>query len=448
MREVDTVVIGAGPGGYETALELGRGGVKTLLIDRSKERIGGTCLHEGCIPAKLYLECAAYASRGAYFKGCGLDVQIGALDPGVLKEKKKALLNELRSGIVWGLDQAGVEFLEGSATFVDAHTLEVSGEMIGFKTCVIATGSVFRGVPNLPLDGKRIISSKEVFEMDRLPASVAILGGGAIGCEMASFFGAFGVEVTLIQRRGRLLPSEDAEVAKALMREFKKQGIRVLTSATLEEATVSDEGVGLRIGGESSEEMRCDILLCATGRSPFTEGLGLEKAGVAVDAKGFIGVNSYLQTSQPHIYALGDCIDTPAYAHTAYFEASIAADTILHGPQRGNTPITPSVVFTHPQIASCGLGEEEAKERGIAVEIHKAWFKVNSKAKIYGDDAGFAKIVTDAHNATVLGASIIGADATEIIHEMVVAVEKKISLQELKSLIHAHPTVSEIVRFL
>lgn len=448
MREVDAVVIGAGPGGYETAMELGRGGMNTLLIDRAKERIGGTCLNEGCIPAKLYLECATYASRGAYFGGCGLDVQIGKLDLGMLKEKKKALLDELRSGIVWGLDQAGVEFMEGNAAFVDARTLEVSGEKIGFKTCVIATGSVFRGVPNLPQDGRRIISSKEVFEMERLPASIAILGGGAIGCEMASFFSAFGVEVTLIQRRERLLPSEDAEVAKALMREFKKRGIRVLSGTTLEEAVAGEEGVELRLGGENPETIRCGILLCATGRSPYSEGLELEKAGVIRDAKGFIGVNGYLQTSQPHIYALGDCIDTPAYAHTAYFEASIAAHTILHGPQRANTPITPSVVFTHPQIASCGLSEEEAKERGVEVEVRKAYFKVNSKAKIYGDDAGFAKIVTDAQSGVILGASIIGADATEIIHEMVVAVEKKISLQELKSLIHAHPTVSEIVRFL
>jgi dihydrolipoamide dehydrogenase len=429
-------------------MELGRGGIKTLLIDRGKERIGGTCLNEGCIPAKLYLECAAYAARASYFNGCGLEVQIGKLDPGALKEKKKALLNELRSGIVWGLDQAGVEFLEGSAAFVDPNTVEVSGEKIGFKTCVIATGSAFRVVPGLVPDGGRIITSKEVFELDLLPKSIAILGGGPIGCEFATFFSAFGTEVTLIQRRDRLLPSEDVEVAKALMREFKKRGIRVLSGATLEDAAVNEEGVELRLGGESPETIRCETVLCATGRSPYTEGLELEKAGVVRDAKGFIDVNGYLQTSQPHIYALGDCIDTPAYAHSAYFEASIAAHTILHGPDKANTPITPSVVFSHPQIASCGLNEEEAKERGVAVEIHKAYFKVNSKAKIYGDDAGFAKIVTEAQTGTVLGASIIGADATEIIHEMVVAVEKKITLQELRSFIHAHPTVAEIVRFL
>ncbi len=201
------------------------------------------------------------------------------------------------------------------------------------------------------------------------------------------------------------------------------------------------------MGGENSLSVRCEKLICATGRSPSTQNLQLQSAGVVLDEKGFVAVNASLQTSQPHIYALGDCIDSPAYAHRAYAEASVAARTILGESQVHVTPITPSVIFSHPQIASCGLSEEEAKERGVAVGVRKAYFKVNSKAKIYGDDAGFAKIVTDSQTGTVLGASIIGTDATEIIHEMVVAVEKKITLDELKSFIHAHPTVSEIVRF-
>lgn len=448
MREYEAVVIGAGPGGYETALKLGRSGVKTLLIDRSREKIGGTCLNEGCIPAKLYLECAEYASRASYFKSCGLGADMGTLDMGALKERKAALLNELRSGIVWGLDQVGVEFAEGNASFAGPNTLRVSGEEIGFRKCLIATGSVFRGVPGIALDGKRIVSSKEVFGMDRLPASIAILGGGPIGCEFATFFSAFGVEVTLIQRRDRLLPGEDAETAKALMREFKKRNIRVLTSATLEGATPGDEGVELVLGGGDPQRFRCEILLCATGRSPYTEGLGLENAGVVLDERGFVDVNGYLQTSQPHIYAVGDCIDTPAYAHTAYSEAAVAAHNIVNGPSLAHTAITPSVVFSHPQIASCGLSEEEALKKGLEIEVKKAYFKVNSKAKIYGDDAGLAKIVTEAQSGAVLGASIIGVGTTEIIHEMVVAVEKKITLKELQGMIHAHPTLSEIVRFL
>lgn len=448
MREYDAVVIGAGPGGYETAIKLGRSGVKTLLVERTRERIGGTCLNEGCIPAKQYLECAEYASRAAYFSACGLEIEISGIDLELLKAKKASLLGELRSGIVWGLDQGGVEFLEGNASFVDAHTLEVSGEKIAFRTCVIATGSVFRGISGLQTDGKRIISSKEVFELDTLPSSVAIIGGGPIGCEFATFFSAFGVEVTLIQRRERLLTSEDEEVAKALMREFKKRGIRVFTSSAVAHSQVGDNGVELGIEGDNPENIRCETVLCATGRSPCTEGLNPEKAGVALNDKGFVEVNGYLQTSQTHIYALGDCIDSPAYAHRAYAEADVAVQNIVHGPGAVVSSTTPSVIFSHPQIASCGMGEREAKEKGMAVEIKKAYFKVNAKAKIYGDDAGFAKILTDPQGGTVLGASVIGAGATEIIHEMVAAVEKKITFGELKSFIHAHPTLSEIVRFL
>lgn len=448
MREYDAVVIGAGPGGYETAIQLGQGGMKTLLIDKNRERIGGTCLNEGCIPAKLYLECAEYALRAPYFNGCGIEAQRGSLDLEALKERKRSLISELRSGIVWGLDQAGVEFLEGEASFADPHTLQVAQEAIRFRYCVIATGSVFREVPGLNLDGERILSSKEVFELDTLPTSIVILGGGAIGCEFATFFNAFGSDVTLIQRKDRLLPSEDTEVAKALMREYKKRGIRVLTLTEVQEARSSGDGVELVTVGESPGTIRCEKVLCATGRRPNTGGLNLHQGGVSADPRGFVEVNAYLQSVQEHIYAIGDCIDSPAYAHRAYAEASVAAKNILGAGRLQVTPVTPSVVFSHPQVASCGLSEEEAKQKGMAVEVVKGYFKVNAKAKIYGDDSGFAKVVAEAQSGTVLGAAIIGVRATEIIHEMVMAVEKKITLNELRSSIHAHPTVSEIVRFL
>jgi dihydrolipoamide dehydrogenase len=447
MKHYDAVVIGAGPGGYEAALELGRAGVKTLLIERSKEKIGGTCLNEGCIPAKNYLESAEYASKASYFSDCGVVTEMKGLDLSRLREKTGVLLRELRSGIVWGLDQAGVEMAYGSAAFLDSHRIEVAGESIEFENCIIATGSQFREIPNVPLDGKRIISSREVFELERLPASIAIIGGGPIGCEFATFFSAFGVGVTVIQRREMLLNSEDPEVAKALMREFKKRHIRLITSATVEEVNVTPEGVELRIKAENPEELRCEMVLCATGRTPYTEGLHLEKIGVLQSEKGFIEVNRFLQTSQPHIYALGDCIDTPPYAHTAYAEADIAAHNIL-GQKIANTPLSPSVIFSHPQIASCGVKEEEANTQGIAIEIKKAYFKVNSKAKINGDDSGFAKLIVSSESGVILGGSIIGGEATEIIHEILLAVEKKMTFKEIKTIVHVHPSLSEIVRFL
>ncbi len=448
MKQYEVVVIGAGPGGYEAALELGKAGVKTLLVDRSKEHIGGTCLNEGCIPAKNYLESASFVSKASYFKACGVAVEIGGLDMDRLQARTTSLKNEIRSGVVWMLEQSGVASLFGTARFLDAKTIEVAGEKIGFDKCIIATGSQVREVPVLPLDGTHIISSREVFKLERLPASIAIVGAGPIGCEFATFFSAFDVEVTLIGRSAQLLPNEDEDVSKALTRAFKKRSINVMTSTAVQKADVNEDGVGLLIEGETQESIRCELVLCATGRTPYTGGLHLKNAGVEQNEKGFIEVNASLQTLQKHIYAIGDCIATPAFAHTAYAEARIAVHNIISGEKIANIHITPSTIFTLPAMASCGLKEKEAKEAGRAVEIKKAFFKVNTKAKILGDDSGFAKMIVCAESGVILGASIIGAEATEIIHELVLAIEQKLTEGELKRMIHAHPTVSEIVSYL
>lgn len=446
MKQYDTVVIGAGPGGYESALELGRAGVKTLLIDRSRERIGGTCLNEGCISAKNYLESALYAAKVPYFNSCGVALELKGVELGRLRERTVGLKNELRSGVSWLLEQAGVEMLCGSASFVDTHTLEVSGEKIGFEKCIIATGSDTREVPELRPDGIRIFTSREVFELSDLPKSIAIVGGGPIGCEFATFFSAFGVEVTLIVRGTQLLSGEDEDISKALLRAFKKGSINVITSAVVQKAEITEQGVELVIAGEGEVRVGCEAVLCAMGRIPYTEGLSLDKAGVNLTDRGFIEVNGAFQTAREHIYAVGDCIDTLAYAHTAYAEARIAAHNIITGGADTNLHITPSTIFSDPPIASCGLKEREAQ--GRAVIVKKAFFKTNAKAKILGDDSGFAKVIVCAQSGIILGASIIGAEATEIIHEMVVAVEKKLTLEELTGMIHAHPSVSEIVRYL
>jgi dihydrolipoamide dehydrogenase len=448
MKQYDAVVIGAGPGGYESAIELGRAGLKTLLIDKNKERIGGTCLNEGCISTKNYLESAGYASKATYFQECGLDMSIKGFDLARLREKTVSLKNELRSGVVWQLDGANVEMMYGLASFVDAHTLEVSGEAITFDKCIIATGAKVREDPLLPLDGKHIVSSRELFDLDTLPKSIAIVGGGAIGCEFATFFNAFGVEVTLISRGSQLLSGEDEDVTKTLLRAFKKKGMKVMTSSSVQKIGVTQKGVELVVEGEVEETIQCELLLCAIGRDPNTQELGLQNAGIACDAKGFITVDKAFKTVQKHIYAIGDCIDTPAYAHTAYAEAKIAAANIINDEDTPNTHITPSTIFTNPQIASCGLSEKEAKEQGIAIEVKKAFFKVNAKAKIKGDDSGLVKMIISTDNGTILGASIIGVEATEIIHEMVIAVEKRLTACELTSMIHVHPSVSEIIRYL
>lgn len=446
MKEYDVVVIGAGPGGYQAALELGNAGVKTLLIERAKERIGGVCLNEGCIPAKNYLQSASFASSASYYKECGVLFDMKGLDLQQLQTRTTALKNEIRSGVLWMLEQAKVELLFGSAVFVDANTVEISGESIRFKNCIIATGSKSRELPQLPFDGKKIISSSDLFELKSMPKSIAIVGVGSIGCEAATFFNAFGVEVTLIGRGNQLLSQEDEDISKALLRAFKKRNINVLTSAAVSKAEIDAEGVTLFIDGQ--EKVRCEVVLSAAGRIPNVEEVHLEKAGVVQNAKGFIEVSSSFKSSQQHIYAVGDCIDTPAYAHTAYAEAKIAARNIIDAADHTNTRLSPSAVFSDPAVASCGLNEKMAKESGVEIEVKKALFKVNSKAKIHGDDSGFAKVIVSTQSGVILGASVIGVEATEIIHELSMAVEKGLTYKEVKEMIHIHPSVSEIISYL
>jgi len=442
MKTYDTVVIGGGPGGYEAALELGRSGTPTLLIEREKARIGGTCLNEGCIPSKQYLEAADFASKAAFFRDLDIVGTTKALELGRLKAKTTALKDEIRSGMVWMLDQAGVELMYGTARFADAHTLEVNGETVGFEHCIIATGSQVRHIPALPADGERIITSREVFGLERLPASIAIVGGGAIACEFATFFAAFGTRVTLVIRGTQLLSAEDEDVSKALMRAFRQRGIDIVTSAAPEKAEVLETGVRLHLGGETPLE--CETLLGATGRIPRTGELMLDNAGVDCDEKGFVKVNPMFRTSAAHIYAVGDCIATQADAHTASAEGRIAAKNIA-GAALSNTRLSPSATFSEPAVARCGLSEREAVKQGRKIGVRKAYFKANAKAKIMGNDAGFAKLVVDGTDGTVLGAAIVGIGAAEVIHLPAMAVEQKLSVDELKSMIRIHPTLSEII---
>lgn len=378
---------------------------------------------------------------------CGLNFDFNGLNLEQLKDKTTALITEIRTGVLWMLEQSHVELLYGSASFVDEKTVAVDGEQITFKKCIIATGSKTRELPELPLDSKFIISSSDVFELNTLPKSIAIIGTGPIGCEFATFFSSFGVEVTLIGRGSQLLSGEDEDVSKALLRAFKKSNIDVMTSATIAKAELSENGVELFFN-ERQESITCELVLSATGRIPNTGGLNIENTHVKLDEKGFIEVSPSFVTSQENIYAFGDSIDTPAFAHTAYAEAKIAAHNIVNSESKTNTHVTPSTIFTNPQIASCGLSEKDAKAQGLDYEVKKAYFKVNAKAKILGDDAGFAKAIVDAKSGMILGATIIGVEATEIIHELVFAVEKKLTITELRETIHAHPTVAEIITYL
>lgn len=447
MKNYEVVVIGAGPGGYQCALELGKAGVKTLLIEKIKEKVGGTCLNVGCIPTKNYLESASFASQIEHFKSMGLELEYKGLNLQELREKTIALKTEIRGGVLWTLEQANVQMLYASATFLDSTTIEADGERISFEKCVIATGSQVRELPQLSLDSKKIIFSSDVFELSTLPKSIAIIGAGAIACEFATFFNAFGVKVHLIGRSSRLLSKEDVDISKALTRVFKRSGIEVSTSVNLVKSEVNEESVKLFFDGDK-ESLEVPLVLNAAGRVPRCNALNLENAGVTQNEKGYIQVNPSFETSQKNVFALGDCVDTPAFAHTAYSEAKIVAHNLTNDISKVNEHISPSTIFTNPQCASFGLKEDQLKERGVEYEVRKAYFKANAKAKIHGDDSGFAKLLMDSKSGLILGASVLGTQATEIIHELLVATENGVSVEELKSVTHAHPTVSEIITYL
>ncbi len=449
MQSYETVIIGAGPGGYQAALELGKAGKKVLLIDKTKENIGGTCLNVGCIPTKNYLQSASFISQIPHIKKLGLKLEYNGVDLKQLKEKTIELKNEIRSGVVWMLDKYGVELLYGDAGFLDANTLKVDNVEVKFEKCIIATGSKIRELENLPFDAKRIISSSDIFNLEKFPFSIAIVGSGAIGCEAASFFNAFGVEVTLIGRSEYILSKEDVDISKALSRVFKRNGINLINSASIKIVKTYEDAIELIVESEDAQQiLKCDMVLSVSGRIPNTDNLNLKNAGVKIDAKGFIEITPSFETSQKNIYAIGDCIDSPAFAHTAYKEAVITAQNIINSASDANTRISPSTVFTNPQVASCGIKESDAKEKNLNIEVLKAYYKTNAKAKIIGDDSGFAKVIISKENNTILGAVIIGVDATEIIHELVFAVEKKMTVDELREVVHAHPTVSEIISYL
>lgn len=445
MKTYDTVVIGAGPGGYEAALELGRSGIRTLLIEREKIRIGGTCLNEGCIPSKQYLEAAEFARKADFFQDLDIVEVSKSLELGRLKAKTTALKDEMRSGMVWMLDRAGVELIYGTAKFKDAHTLEVDGEAVSFEHCIIATGSQIRKIPALPADGKRVLTSRDIFELEHLPASIAIVGGGPIACEFATFFAAFGSDVTLVIRGTQLLSSEDEDVSKALMRAFRQRGISIVTAASPEKTENTPSGVRLYL--DACEPLECELILSATGRIPRTEGLMLENAGVVCDEKGFVKVTPLFRTSSEHIYAIGDCIPTQPLAHTASAEGRIAAKNIA-GATLTNVHLSPSAAFSEPAVARCGLNEREAEKLGRKTVVRKGYFKAISKAKIMGDDSGFAKLIVDETDGTVLGAAIVGVGAAEVIHLPAMAVEQKLTADELRSMIRIHPTLSEIMKTL
>ncbi len=446
MYDFDVIVIGAGPAGYESASLLGAAGKTVCIIEKGEGTVGGTCLNEGCVPAKNFLETSAYIQKEAYFKSCGVEHTVSVLDISKLQTSTACLIQDLKSGIFTKLKKSKVTIEYDTAIFVDAHTIHLvkQDKNITANDIVIASGSSHRDHPLLKLQDETIISSREVFTLKEIPETILIIGGGAIGCEFASFFNALGAEVHIAEFAPRLVANEDDDVSRTLKREFEKKGISIDVNANVTDYSVNEKGVEVTIDtGKKIETKIFEKVLVSIGRVPNTADLALENANIEQD-RGFIEVNDNLQClNHDHIYAIGDVLKSPALAHVAYYEAKRVVQHILEQEKLSASYIFPSVTFCTPQIASIGKSEKVLKENGIRFKAKKLFFKTNAKAKIKGDDSGFIKVLYDEESSLILGTSIIGNDATELIHQFLIAINARLGLNDLEKMIFAHPTLSE-----
>lgn len=448
-QQYDVVIIGSGPGGYVAAIRAGQLGLKTAVIEKDTF-LGGTCLHRGCIPTKSLLENAEVWSKIQKSKEFGITVGDVKLDWSVVQKRKQGVVDSNAKGIEFYFKKYKVDSITGWGKVVDARTVEVSSEggqskTLKTKNIILAMGSVPKDLPHIKSDGKRIINSDHILQIDRVPQSMLVIGAGAVGSEFASIFSRFGTKTTIVEVMPQLLPVEDEEIAKEFTRIFKKKGIDVYTDAKVLSCEVTENGVRSTVEtGGKQQVIDTEVVLSATGRRPVTENCGLDKTKVKLDQRGFVQVDEFMRTAEPGIYAIGDIVPTPALAHCASAEGILAVEHMKGLEVRPiNYDHVPNATYTEPEVASVGLTEKKAKERGYDVKIGRFPLTANAKNKIMGADGGLVKYVTDARYDELLGVHIVGPKATELIGESGVALALEATSESIAKTIHAHPTLSE-----
>jgi dihydrolipoamide dehydrogenase len=464
-EEFDLIIIGSGPGGYVAGIRAGQLGLKVAVVEKDP-KFGGTCLHRGCIPTKALLHTASMLDEIREVGSLGIEVAAPRLDVAKAHERKRKVVDKNARGIESLFKKYKVTGMQGRGRLLGAHEVEVEGkggrQALGARHVMIATGSVPRDIPIARADGKSILNSDHILVMERVPKSLAVLGAGAVGTEFASLFASFGSEVTLIEMLPRVLPIEDEVVSAELERALRKRKIKVMTGATLAaaeasgapgssaapESRASGDGGGVKLTLDrqgKSESLTVEILLSAVGRRPVTEDLGLEALGVELD-RGYVRVNPTMQTAVPHIYAIGDVVNTPWLAHVASAEGILAVEHMAGLPVRPlNYDHVPNCTYCEPEVASVGLSEAKARERGYEVAVGKFPFTALAKAAIIGHTQGFVKVVRETRYDELLGVHIVGPHATDMIAEGVAALTMEATDEELLHTIHPHPTLSEAV---
>jgi len=450
MAAYDFVVIGSGPGGYVAAIRAAHHGLKTALVEKDA-KLGGTCLLRGCIPTKSLLHSADLFNEVSCAKNHGITTGTVSFDFSAIQKSRQRVVKKSAAGVSYLMKQNKIDVHLGLGSLKDKNTVVVDNvgvkTELQAKTIVLATGSVPTTLPFINLDGKHFVSSNEMLELQEPPKSLIVLGAGAVGVEFASIYATFGTQCTVVEMLDQALPNEDSEVSAEFKKLFKKRGIEILTGTKVEKAEVKNGNVVATLATKSdSQTIEASMCLVAVGRRPVTQKLGLEKLGIQVDKQGYVGVNEFMQTGTGNIYAIGDIVRTPLLAHIASAEALVAAD---HAAGKSPRPLdylqTPSCTYATPEVASVGLTERAAKEKGYTVKIGKFPYMASGKARIMGQTEGFVKIVSDAQYDEILGVHIIGSRATDLIAEACVAIRLECTTEELAHTIHAHPTLPEIV---
>lgn len=450
-RIVDLAVIGSGPGGYEAALRAAKAGMKVALVE--KGALGGVCVNWGCIPTKALLRSAELFDLFQKASTYGLKLQASGIDLAEAVKRSRNVALKISKGIGFMLRRAGVEVIQGEARFSGRNTLDIYREGECIETVqadhiIIASGARSRQLPGLEPDGKRIITSREALALKVVPSSMMVLGGGAIGVEMAWFYAMAGSAVTLVEMLPRLLPLEDEEISEALKRSFQKAGISVVTEAKLEGVAVTGDQVSalLVVDGEESHSISAEMLLVAVGVTGNGDELGLEHAGVET-SRGFVVTDEFCRTSANHIFAIGDVRGGMLLAHKASAEAAIAVDSITgRVPHLLDESMIPRCVYAEPSVASVGLSEKQAEERGYRVVVGRSPFAASGKANAYGNLEGLVKLVFNAVDGRLLGGHVLGHGAVELIGELTLARRLEVTAELLSGTVHAHPTLSETIK--
>ncbi|WP_417604159.1 dihydrolipoyl dehydrogenase [Primorskyibacter flagellatus] len=449
MANYDVIIIGSGPGGYVAAIRAAQLGLKTACVE-GRETLGGTCLNVGCIPSKALLHATHQLHEAEHnFAKMGLKGKSPSVDWKQMISYKDEVIGQNTKGIEFLFKKNKVDWLKGWGSIPEAGKVKVGDEVHDAKNIIIATGSEASSLPGVEVDEKIVVTSTGALELAKIPKKMVVIGAGVIGLEMGSVYARLGTEVTVVEYLDAITPGMDREVQKQFQKILAKQGLNFILGAAVQgvETTKTKAKVTYKLKKDDSEEvLDADVVLVATGRKPYTDGLGLDALGVEMTDRGQIKTDDHWQTNVKGIYAIGDAIAGPMLAHKAEDEGMAAAETIAGKHGHVNYGVIPGVVYTHPEVATVGQTEEQVKESGRAYKVGKFSFMGNGRAKAMFAADGFVKLIADKETDRILGAHIIGPAAGDLIHEVCVAMEFGASAEDLAMTCHAHPTFSEAVR--